>query len=308
MSRHGRGRGGRHFLEGLGVGAISIGGAAAAAGATYKFSEFLVKCKRLFDVRSENAVFVRLIERVEIDLAELQRLMALKEVKEALKNNKAKTLWIQAKVKDVNDAIGVMTKYTRKVAKAGWWLGLKTRIWWVLDEHEKLLHREMELGSAREGVLAVIEYLNQFEEVKGKPKEKDSETHRHTSTRTQVDVEVDGERRGRRVTELDYEGRPKREQKDYEYYEGPPKREQRDYEYYEGPPKREQKDYEYYEEDIEMEQPRRPISARDGFYYGQLDGPLSTRPSWWAEQNAKQYAADRDVSISSILLRIYTLI
>jgi hypothetical protein len=264
MSRHGRSGRGGHFLEGLGVGAISIGGAAAALGATYKFSEFLVKCKRLFDVRSENAVFVRLIERVQVDLAELERLMALKQVKEALRNNKPKTLWIQAKVQDMYVAIEAMQKYTSKVAKAGWWLGIKTRIWWVLDEYEKLIHREMELSSAREGVLAVIEYLNQFEETKGKPKEESS--HRHTSSHTHVDVDVDVERRGGRVVELDYEGRPKREHRDYEYAE----------------------------EEIEMERPRRRNFAREGFYDGRLDGPLATRPSWWAEQNANE----TDVSLS----------
>jgi hypothetical protein len=237
----------------LGVGAISIGGAAAAIGATYKFTEFLVKCKRLFDVRSENAVFVRIIDRVQIDLAEVERLMALKEVKEALRHNRGKTIWIQKTIRNMHEAIDAMQKYTRKVAKAGWWLGIKTRIWWVLDEYEKLLHREMELSSAREGVLAVIEYLNQFEEVPGKPRE----GHRQTSA-THTDVDVDVERRGRRVIELDYEGRPKREQRDYEFIE----------------------------EDIDIGRPRRrqPF-AREGFYDGRLDGPLATRPSWWSQQN-----------------------
>ncbi|KIV99343.1 uncharacterized protein PV09_09001 [Verruconis gallopava] len=262
MSRHGR-HSGRHFLEGLGVGAISIGGAAAAIGATYKFSEFLVKCKRLFEVRSENEVFVRLVESVQADLAELDRLLALKEVKEALRHNKGKTLWIQTKVRDVNQAIGSMKKYTRKVANAGWWLGIRTRIWWVLHEYEKLMHREMELASAREGVLAAIEYLSQFE--KNPEKAKAESTQRQATTTTKkIDVDVDVERRreGTRVIELDYEGRPKRDQREYEYFE----------------------------EEVELERPRRRNFAREGFYDGRLDGPLSTRPSWWTQK----YGEPRD--------------
>lgn len=62
MSRHGGSRGGRDrgFLGilsglGLGAGAVSIGGAAAAIGATWKVTEALVKGKKLFDVRRAHA-------------------------------------------------------------------------------------------------------------------------------------------------------------------------------------------------------------------------------------------------------------
>jgi len=270
MSRHGRGRdrGLAGIFGALGAGALSLGGVAAAIGATWKVTEAAVKARRLFQVRSENAVFVRLIERVKIDLAELERLMALKEVKEALRHNKAKTLWIQAKVQDVNYAIGQMHKYTRKVAGAGWWLGLKTRLWWILDEYEKLIHREMELSSAREGVLAAIEYLNQFEEnprkAEGQRAEHRSDTRHTTITKNvDVDVDIDDDRRGgRRVIELDYEGRPIHDRRDHHHHDR------------------------IIEEDIEIEREERPfrVSARDGFYDGRLDGPLATRPSWWAEK------------------------
>ena len=270
MSRHGRGRdrGIGGILAGLGAGALSLGGVAAAVGATWKVTEAVVKARRLFQVRSENAVFVRLIDRVRVDLAELERLMALKEVKEALRHNKPKVLWIQEKVQDVNYAIGQMHKYTRKVAGAGWWLGLKTRLWWILDEYHKLLHREMELASAREGVLAAIEYLNQFEENPAKREGQQRTDTRHTTITKNVDVDVDidvDRRGGRRVIELDREGRPIHDHRDHLVHH-------------------DHHDH-IIEEDIEIER-ERPfrVSARDGFYDGRLDGPLATRPSWWSEK------------------------
>jgi len=252
MSR-GRGRG-HPILESLGLGAVSIGAAAGAIGATYKITEFLVKCKKLFHVRGENAVFVRLIDRVQADLVEADRLLALKEVKEMLKKNKGKTLWVQAQVVAMREAIEEMSKYTKKVAAAGWWLGIKTRIWWVLDEYEKLIHREMELSMAREGLLAVIEYLNEFED--NKPVKKESKVEEKFA--------VEEKKSSRRVIELDYEGRPTR-------------REQRDYREY---------DNEFVEEDIEIERPRPRAWAEAGFYDGHLDGPLSTRPRFWYQQAA----------------------
>jgi hypothetical protein len=265
MSRHGRGRGPAGFLSGLGIGALSFGGAAAAIGATWKVTEVIVKARQLFRVRSENAVFVRLIERVRIDLREVDRLLATKEVKEGLRHNKPKAIWIQEKIKDVNDAISEVHKYSRKVAEAGWWLGLKTRLWWILDEHNKLLHREMELSAAREGLLAVIEYLNEFDRGKGHAQPQQSSESRQTTIRKNVDIDVDVDvdvdrRERRRVIELDYEGRPIQDRRPHDHH-----------------------DHIIEEDEYEVERPFR-VSARDGFYDGRLDGPLATRPSWWAEK------------------------
>lgn len=197
--------------------------------------------------------------------------MGLKEVKEALRHNRPKTIWVGEKIKDVNQALEAMHKYTRKVAGAGWWLGLKTRLWWIMDEYEKLIHREMELGYAREGLLAVIEYLNQFENNPAKEKEKEeqrTDTRRTTVTKNvDVDVDVDVERRGgRRVIENDREGRSMRNQRErHEYIH-------RD-------------EYVVEQDEDEYVEPQWRASARDGFYDGRLDGPLATRPTWWAEQN-----------------------
>jgi hypothetical protein len=198
--------------------------------------------------------------------------MGLKEVKEAMRHNKPKTLWVGEKIKDVNEALDAIHKYTRKVAGAGWWLGLKTRLWWVLDEYEKVIHREMELGYAREGLLAVIEYLNQFENNPAKEKQEQKQEQkkdtRHTTItkNVDIDVDVDIERRGgRRVIELDREGRPIRDNRErHEHIH-------RD-------------EYVVERDEDEYVEPQFRVSARDGFYDGRLDGPLATRPTWWAEQ------------------------
>lgn len=44
---------------------LSAGGAAAALGGAYKLGEFMYKAKRLRDVGPANAVYVRLIGRVQ---------------------------------------------------------------------------------------------------------------------------------------------------------------------------------------------------------------------------------------------------
>ncbi|VUC38011.1 unnamed protein product [Clonostachys rosea] len=284
MSRHGdkygHGHGRGHFnhpvLESLGIGALSIGGAAAAIGASWKIAEFLVKCKTLFEVRSENAVYVRLVERVKVDLAEAERLMAVKSVQDGMRENREKTLYIQSLIRGVHDAIKGMTKYTSKVADAGKWMGLPTRLWWVLHEREKLAHRQMELAMAREGIMEVIGWLGELEAGPKKGKEafdnrrenlehrkEDGRNVRHTSNH--VDVHIDAGRRDDR--------REERRDERYERYAvesdhgRPPIR--RD---------EERRRYEYVENFEDEDVYRHADWKQTGFYDGRPDGPLATRP------------------------------
>jgi hypothetical protein len=295
MSRHGHGRGHHSILEKLGIGALSFGGAAAAIGATYKVAEFAVKCKQLFEVRSENAVFVRLVERVRADLAEAERLMALKSVQEAMRGNKARTLYIQKLMHDIREAIEGMTKYTSRVAGAGWWLGLDKRIWWVLHERGKLLHRQMELTMAREGILEVIGHLESFEESQQgrkdtsgygrefpEPRREDGGGRGYTSKHVDVDIDIDVKRREepreRHVVEPDHERREWRRERhvvEVDHERQPV-----------GSGERRRGD-EYVEDDFEPERPYRFDNwAQAGFYDGRLDGPLATRPRFWSQQSA----------------------
>ncbi|CAH0014775.1 unnamed protein product [Clonostachys rhizophaga] len=296
---HGRGSFNHPVLESLGIGALSIGGAAAAIGASWKIAEFLVKCKTLFEVRDENAVYVRLVERVKVDLAEAERLMALKSVQDGMRENREKTLYVQSLIRGVHDAIKGMTKYTSKVAGAGPWMGLPTRLWWVLHEREKLAHRQMELAMAREGIMEVIGWLGEFEGVPKKGKEasedrrgsvehrrEDGRGVRHTSNH--VDVHIDAGRRDdrrderwERHSESDHGRHPIRRDERFERHvvESDHGR----------PPIRmdeERRRYEYVEDFDDEDALRHGDWKQNGFYDGRPDGPLATRPRFLSLQSA----------------------
>ncbi|XTI88684.1 hypothetical protein V2W45_1520956 [Cenococcum geophilum] len=85
--------------------AIGIGAALSAVAGAYTFSEFAVRAKKLHEVASENEVF--------IDLAETERLLYLPSI----------------------------SRYTRRVSgdlKYGYYVGIRYRFRWVLNNYKKL--------------------------------------------------------------------------------------------------------------------------------------------------------------------------
>lgn len=161
MPKHGHGEG-----KAFGLGALSAGAVLSAIAGAYKFGEFLVHLRKLHDVGEENAVFVRMVERVRLDLQETERLLAVPEIKHALSRSPEKTAWIKQVVTRMRIALEEKAKWTESVRKGiegGRILGLKKRIWWVLEEHEKLVNRRMELAMCHLGLLQVISFLEPLE-------------------------------------------------------------------------------------------------------------------------------------------------
>jgi hypothetical protein len=159
-------RGGDHKIFGIGLGALSLGAVASAAAGGYKIAEFLVHAKKLHEVNSENKVFVRLIERVRLDLAEVDRLLKLPAVKHSLRNNPKKVAWIRNSVRAMNMALEQLAEFSGGVdsdTKGGKHAGLWTRMKWVMDEHEKLVHRQMEVNLSHQGIIAVLQFLGALE-------------------------------------------------------------------------------------------------------------------------------------------------
>jgi hypothetical protein len=159
-------RGGERGLFGIGLGALSLGAVASAAAGGYKIAEFLVHAKKLHEVTTENKVFVRLIERVRLDLAEVDRLLKLPAIKHSLSRNPKKVAWIRNSVRAMNMALEQLGEFTATVEKdtrGGRHAGLRTRLKWVLDEHEKLVHRQMELNLSHQGIVGVIQFLGALE-------------------------------------------------------------------------------------------------------------------------------------------------
>jgi hypothetical protein len=159
-------RRGERNLFGIGLGALSLGAVASAAAGGYKIAEFLVHAKKLKEVTSENKVFVRLVERVQLDLAEVDRLLKLPAIKHSLRRNPRKVAWIKNTVTAMDMALEQLAQYSGTVAKdtlGGRHAGLWTRMKWVLDEHEKLVHRQMEVNLSHQGIVAVLQFLGGLE-------------------------------------------------------------------------------------------------------------------------------------------------
>lgn len=173
-------------------------GAAAAIGGAYKLSEFLYKAKRLRDVGPSNAVYVRLIGRVRSDLDEVRRLLAVKEVHDALEANPEKAKWVYGVMRDVRGALENITPHTERVGgdvEEGRSIGLRHRVYWLLSEKEKLENREKEVTVAHASLTEVIGYLTGLEPERTKKSHDKHEKHdrhdRHDRHETRRDVHVD---------------------------------------------------------------------------------------------------------------------
>ncbi|KAL1592247.1 hypothetical protein SLS60_011324 [Paraconiothyrium brasiliense] len=174
---------------------LSAGGAAAALGGAYKLGEFLYKAKRLRDVGPANAVYVRLIGRVRSDLDEVRRLLAVKEVHDALEANPEKAKWVYGAMRDVRGALENITPHTERVGgdvEEGRRVGLRHRVYWLLSEKEKLENREKEVSIAHASLTEVIGYLTALEPEdtkKSKHKHEKHEKHDHHDSRRDVHVD-----------------------------------------------------------------------------------------------------------------------
>ncbi|KAF1976346.1 hypothetical protein BU23DRAFT_551808 [Bimuria novae-zelandiae CBS 107.79] len=174
---------------------VSAGGAAAALGGAYKLGEFLYKAKRLRDVGPSNAVYVRLIGRVQSDLDEVRRLLAVREVHDALEANPDKAKWVYGAVRDVRGALENITPHTERVASDvddGRRVGLRHRVYWLLSEKEKLENREKEVSIAHASLTEVIGYLTGLEpDTSKKPHDRHEKHEKHDRHDARRDVHVD---------------------------------------------------------------------------------------------------------------------
>jgi hypothetical protein len=150
----------------FGLGALSAGAVISVVAGAYKFGEAALHLRKLHSVGKENDVFVRMVERVRLDLAEVDRLLAVPEVKLALSQSPEKAQWIKRTITTLRMAMEEKARWTESVRKGiegGRFLGLRKRIWWVLEEHEKLVNRRMELAMCHLGLLQVLAFLSPLE-------------------------------------------------------------------------------------------------------------------------------------------------
>lgn len=251
---------------------LSLGGAAALIGGAYKFGEFLHRAKRLRDVGPSNAVYVRLINRVRLDLDEVRRLLTVREVHDALEANPEKAKWVYGAMRDVRGALENIAPHTERVAgdiEDGRRIGLRHRVYWLISEQEKLENREKELTVAHASLTEVIGYLTALEPIE--PAHHDHGKHRHVQIDKRVDVDIDINRDSSERVERDVwverdRRSPKRVVEERETWverenRGPDRYEEREIWVDERGPRR------YDERDVHVERSR---DTRDDRYY---DGP-----------------------------------
>jgi hypothetical protein len=166
MPKHNDHHGGKAGIFGLGVGVLSFGAVASAIAGTHKILETAVQLRNLWDVSEDNMVFVRIIDRVHVDLKEVERLMALPEIKDALRKTPAKVDWIRETIGSVKEALETTAHFTKRVRKdtdRGKWVGLRNRIWFRMEEFEKLELHTLEIARCHDGLLAVLSLLSSYE-------------------------------------------------------------------------------------------------------------------------------------------------
>lgn len=144
---------------------ITAAGAFAFLNSAFKLSEYAVK---LYEVESENGVFLRMIQRVRLDLEETERLLSVPSVKEKLISTPEKLPWVKGVVVSTKSALNEIGKWVERVRveKEGYGnISFDTRVRWVFKDREKLVTRSMELRTSHQALSTVLAYLVPLEHV-----------------------------------------------------------------------------------------------------------------------------------------------
>ncbi|KAH8591556.1 hypothetical protein B0O99DRAFT_598140 [Bisporella sp. PMI_857] len=142
---------------------LGLGAVFGAINTTFKFSEFVIK---LSEVRPENLVFVRTIQKVRVDLEETERLLSNPSIKAVLNNNPQKLMWMKNGIDSTRHALNDIGRYVERVRSESdrdGTIDFATRVRWVLQDHAKLENRRSELAACQQTLTAVLISLNQIE-------------------------------------------------------------------------------------------------------------------------------------------------
>lgn len=130
----------------------------------FKFTEYAVK---LYSVDSENGVFVRMIQRVRLDLEETERLVYSPSVRSKLVATPGKLPWIKGVILSTKGALNEIGRWVERVRsdKEGYGsISWENRVRWVFNDNEKLINRRMELGTCHQALSTVLAYLAPLEQ------------------------------------------------------------------------------------------------------------------------------------------------
>ena len=143
---------------------VSTAAVFAFLNSCFKLAEYAVK---LYGVESENGVFVRLIQRIRLDLEETERLLCVPSVKTKLISAPEKLPWIKGSVLSTKAALNEIGRWVERVRveRQGYGnVSFETRVRWVFNDQEKLVNRSMELRTSHQTLLTVLAYLAPIEQ------------------------------------------------------------------------------------------------------------------------------------------------
>jgi hypothetical protein len=143
---------------------VSAGAAFAFLNSAFKLAEYAVQ---LYGVESENGVFVRLIQRVRLDLEETERLLCVPSVKKKLISTPGKLPWIKGAITSTKSALNEIGRWVERVRaeKEGYGsVSWENRVRWVFNDHDKLVNRRMELGTSHQALSTALTYLAPLEQ------------------------------------------------------------------------------------------------------------------------------------------------
>jgi hypothetical protein len=138
---------------------FSASAAFAFLNSAFKLAEYAVK---FCGVESENGVFVRMIQRVRLDLEETERLLCVPSVKKRLISTPGKLPWIKGVIHGAKTALNEIGRWVDRVRadKEGYGsVSWENRVRWIFNDYDKLVTRRMELGTSHQALLTVLSYL-----------------------------------------------------------------------------------------------------------------------------------------------------
>jgi hypothetical protein len=143
---------------------VAMGEIFAFLNSAFKLSEYAVK---FYSVESENGVFVRMIQRVRLDLEETERLVYSPSVQSKLIATPGKLPWIKGVILSTKGALNEIGQWVERVRsdKEGYGsISWENRVRWIFNDNEKLVNRRMELGTCHQALSTALAYLAPLEQ------------------------------------------------------------------------------------------------------------------------------------------------
>ncbi|PSN59082.1 hypothetical protein BS50DRAFT_287606 [Corynespora cassiicola Philippines] len=128
----------------------------------FRFGEYAL---RLMEVDDETGVFIRMIDVVRDDLRESERLLSLKHIYARLIKNPPKLAWVKKSLDNTKFSLSDIGKWVERarVEKETKRIEFKTRVLWVVKDHEKVTTRTKQLLVCHQQLSSVLTCLASLE-------------------------------------------------------------------------------------------------------------------------------------------------